>query len=403
MPLADPLSQVLLALAAVLVAGAVLGRLLRTIGQPPVIAEIVAGLALGPSLLGPKFSAVLLPPTALPALEVLAQLGIVLYLFTVGQELELERLQRQKKALIAVTLASLMVPFLMGMALTPALFPALAGARATPLTLGLFLGIALAITAFPVLARLLSERGLMQSEGGVLSLTSAAIGDVLAWVALAFVVGSLTAQVGAGVRVVLGTAIYLFVLFGVVRPLVRRWQTTPPIALIGLLLSALATEQIGIHALSGAFLWGMVLPPRHPGVQALVRQLQPITTYLLLPAFFALTGMRTRIDLLGGAGTWLTCLAIIAVATLGKVGGTFLGARLAGLGNRDALALGALMNTRGLIELIVLNIGLEKGVLSPTLFAMLVVMALVTTMMTAPLLQWLLPDSEKNTLWQPPA
>jgi Kef-type K+ transport system membrane component KefB len=171
--------------------------------------------------------------------------------------------------------------------------------------------------------------------------------------------------------------------------------------LVGVLLSALATEQIGIHAIFGAFLFGAILPSQSKLAHTLIQQLQPVVTALLLPAFFALTGMKTRIDLLSGAGTWLVCGAIVLVATLGKVGGTFLAARGTGIGARDALVLGALMNTRGLMELIVLNVGLDLQVLSPILFAMLVVMAIATTMMTAPALNGLLPDSRKTTLWQP--
>ena len=407
MPLADPLSQVLLALSVVIVVGLALGKALRSIGQPPVIAEIIAGVALGPSLLGSHVSGLLLPLSAAPLLEIVAQLGIVIYMFTVGLELGLERLGRQTRALVAVSLGSLVVPFLLGLALAKVLYPRFAGSGATLTNFALFVGISLAITAFPVLARFLSERKLLQTELGSLSLASAAIGDIVAWCVLAFVVGAIKAEVGVGLRVIVGTLIYLPVMLFLVRPAVRRllahWDSGPLSAprsgllLVGLLLSALATQYIGIHAISGAFLWGAILPPQSKPLQTLVGQLQPVVTTLLLPAFFALTGMRVRIDLLTGASAWLTCAGIILVATLGKVSGTFLAARGTGIGTKDALVLGALMNTRGLIELIVLNIGLELHVISPTLFAMMVVMALATTMMTAPALNWLLPETRKTT------
>ncbi len=396
MSLTDPLSQVLLALVVVILVGLVLGRALSYLGQPAVIAEILAGIALGPSLLGPRLSGMLLPAPAVPLLEAIAQLGIVVYLFTVG--LELEGLGRRTKALVSVSLGSLLIPFALGLALAYPLHTRLAGTGATPGNFALFFGISLSITAFPVLARFLSDRGLLKTEIGTLSLTGAAIGDVVAWCALAFVVG------GTGLKVLAGAAVYLLVMLALIRPLVQRrvarWEgeaLTPvrvALLLAGLLLSALATQLLGIHALSGAFLWGLVVASPGTAIQTLRRQLQPVVQALLLPAFFALTGMRARLDLLVGWDAWLICLLIIFVATLGKVGGTFLSARLVGVSSRDAGVLGVLMNTRGLIELIVLNIGLEAKIISPTLFAILVVMALVTTMMTAPALQWLKP-------WQP--
>ncbi|HUP92300.1 MAG TPA: cation:proton antiporter, partial [Solimonas sp.] len=230
-------------------------------------------------------------------------------------------------------------------------------------------------------------------------------GDLLAWCLLAGIVGVTTAQVGSGLRVLAGTAAYLALMLVVVRPLltrlVQRWDLAEKelprgragMIFVAVLLSALATEAIGIHALFGAFLLGVLVPHDSRLAQDLNRQLHTVVTVLLLPAFFAYTGMRTRIDLVDGAAQWALCLLIVVIATAGKFGGTLAAARLVGLGWRPAAALGALMNTRGLMELIVLNIGLELGVISPALFAMLVIMALVTTGITAPLLRWILPEA----------
>jgi Kef-type K+ transport system membrane component KefB len=412
MPLADPLSQVLLALAAVLAAGLILGRLVRYLGQPPVIGEVIAGVLLGPSLLGSHRSGLLLPATAAPLMGIVAQLGILLYMFTVGLALSSGSARQQPKTLIATALASLLVPFGLGIVLALALYPRLAGQGVALVPFALFIGVSLCVTAFPVLARILADRKMLQTPLGSLALSCAALGDVAAWCLLAFVVGVATSRPGAGLLVGVYTLGYLLVMALLVRPLVRRvvarWEgeslSPERLALIfvALLLSALATERIGIHAIFGAFLLGALIPQGSVVARTLAPQLQPVVTTLLLPAFFALTGMRTRLDLISGAGAWLTCGAIILVATLGKVGGTFLAARGTGLGGRDALILGTLMNTRGLMELIVLNIGLELKVLSPALFAMLVVMALATTMMTAPALQWLLPVARKTEPWQRP-
>lgn len=406
MPLADPLSQVLLALAAVIVTGLLLGRVLRFFGQPPVIGEIVAGIVLGPSLLGARFSGMLLPSSVAPLLGIVAQLGILLYMFTVGLELSGEALRKRTTTLVITSLASLLVPFVLGAGLGVLLYPRYSGGAGGSLGFVLFVGISLCVTAFPVLARILSERQLLKTELGSLALTSAAVGDGAAWCLLALVVGVVQAKVGVGLRVGLLAAAYLGAMLFVVRPLVRRlvasWEGEPvtpargALVLVGVLLSALVTELIGIHAIFGAFLFGAILPSQSKLAHTLTQQLQPVVTTLLLPAFFALTGMKTRIDLLSGAGTWLVCGGIILVATLGKVGGTFFAARGTGVGGRDALVLGALMNTRGLMELIVLNIGLDLHVLSPLLFAMLVVMALTTTMMTAPALNGLLPTGRKT-------
>jgi Kef-type K+ transport system membrane component KefB len=395
------LLHVLLALAAVIVVGQVLGRLFAYLRQPPVIGEVVAGILLGPSLLGAELSALILPPAAAPALGLIAQLGAILYMFLVGLELNASQLKHRVQATVITSHASIVVPFLLGAVLALELYPRLSHDGVPFTSFALFMGVAMSITAFPVLARILADHGIIKTPLGVTALSCAAIDDVTAWCLLALVIGVAQAQVNGGLLVVVGALIYIAFMFLAVKPAVAktigRWDAehlprgAVALVFVALLLSALATEAIGIHAIFGAFLLGVVIPHDSVVARNFTRQLEGFVTVVLLPAFFAYTGMRTRIDLLSSAELWLICGLIIAVATLGKFGGTFVAARLTGLSWRDATALGALMNTRGLMELIVLNIGLDLGVISPTLFTLMVVMALVTTVMAAPVLHWLQP------------
>jgi Kef-type K+ transport system membrane component KefB len=394
--------HVLGALTAVIVTGSILGRGLAAIGQPRVIGEVVAGILLGPSLLGAERSALILPPSVAPVLGAIAQLGVLLYMFMVGLELNAAQVRRRAHATVAISHASILLPFVLGALLALELYPRLSTHEASFTSFALFMGVAMSITAFPVLARILTDRGMARTELGVVALSCAATDDVTAWCLLAFVVSVVQAEVGGGLVVAAGTLAYVAAMLGLVRPIVRRlaarWQseeavrTALPVIYVGVLVSALMTEIIGIHAIFGAFLLGVVVPHNATIARAVPRQLEPVVTILLLPAFFAFTGMRTQINLLSTAGDWMICGAIIVVATAGKVGGTLIAARLTGLGWRDAGALGVLMNTRGLMELIVLNVGLELRVISPTLFAMMVLMALVTTMTTVPMLRLLQPD-----------
>ncbi len=384
------LAQVLLALAAVLAVGVVLGRAFAWIGQPPVIGEVVAGIVLGPSFLGASASAWILPSTAAPFLGVIAELGVLLYMFAVGLELHLGRLRERGPATLVIAQASILIPFVLGSALALVLYPRLSSSDVPFPSFALFLGVAMSITAFPVLARVLRDRGMLHSELGVLALSCAAIADAGAWCLLAVVVGIAKAEMRGALAIVGGTAAYVAIMLFAVRPVVARalgrWEEVPlqrhavAHCLVAVLLSALTTQAIGIHAIFGAFLLGAVIPHDSKIAQAMVQQIEPVVGVLLLPAFFAFTGMRTRIDLVSGVDAWGWCLLIILVATLGKLGGTL----VAGLG--------ALMNTRGLMELIVLDIGLDMGIISPTLFAMMVLMALATTMSTAPLLSLLLKE-----------
>lgn len=400
----NPLFHVLLALAVVIALGRVLGRLFTYVGQPPVIGEVVAGIALGPSLLGrlsPEAMNFLLPDTAAPFLGVVAQLGAVLYMFIVGLELNAGQLRATARSVLAVSHISIVLPFVLGAALALWLYPALSTSAVPFTSFALFVGVAMAITAFPVLARILTDRGMDRTPLGVTALGAAAVGDVTAWCLLALVVGMAKAEVGAALMVLLWAGLFVAGMLVVVRPLVAGYvrrtgdpapsRGTVAVVIVGVLLAALTTEAIGIHAVFGAFLLGALIPHDSRLARDVTRKLYDVVTVLLLPGFFAFTGLRTEIGLVSGWADWLMCGAIIFAATAGKFGGALLAARLTGHGWRGAAAVGALMNTRGLMELIVLNIGLDLGVISPRLFAMMVVMALATTLATAPALRLFLP------------
>jgi Kef-type K+ transport system membrane component KefB len=388
--------HVVLALGAMLVLGRVLAHALRPLGQPPVIAEVLAGIALGPSLLGalaPSATAFLLPASAVPALSVLAQVGVVLYMFVVGLELDVRPIARHTRVIASTATASIVVPFVLGVVLAGALDAGRAAPGTPAPVLALFVGVALSITAFPVLARILQDLGLTPTPLAVIALSCAALNDVAAWCLLAAIVGVARAESGQAVATLALTTGFAVLSVVLIRPWTASWlarrdggPSTQAVLLLGAALSAWATYAIGVHALFGAFLFGGLVPHDHPAAARLARQLATRVTPWLLPAFFALTGMRTSIGALDSRAARAECALIVLVATAGKVGGTMAGAWWGGLPWRQAAALGALMNTRGLMELIVLNVGLDLGLISPTLFTMMVVMALVTTLGTAPLL-----------------
>jgi Kef-type K+ transport system membrane component KefB len=395
----DALLHVLLALAVVVVLGRLLGRLFARVGQPPVIGEVIAGILLGPSLLGrvaPDVAGYVLPPSVAPALGVIAQLGVTLYMFIVGLQLDAGRLRSRAHATVAISHASIVVPFVLGSMLALFLYPRLSTSDVPFTSFALFMGVAMSITAFPVLARILTDRGMAATELGVVALTCAAADDVTAWCLLAFVAGVAQAKMEMALLVTVLAIVFIAAMFLVVRPLVRRivsrMSDRAPtsegiaLALVGMLACALATEWIGVHAIFGAFLFGVVVPHDSSLARALTERLEDLVLILLLPAFFAFTGMRTRIDLLSGATEWLICALVVLVATTGKFAGSVAAARLTGMDWRSAASLGILMNTRGLMALIVLDLGLNIGVISPTLFAMMVVMAVATTRATTPLL-----------------
>jgi Kef-type K+ transport system membrane component KefB len=397
----DTLFHVLLALAAVLVIGRLLGRWFAAAGQAPVIGEVVAGILLGPSLLGrvsPAAAEYILPASIAPFLSVIAQVGVVLYMFLVGLDLNTDIARTRARATVATSHASILTPFLLGATLALYLYPRLSSNDVSFTTFALFLGVAMSITAFPVLARILTDRGTSKTELGVVALTCAAADDVTAWCLLALVVGVAQNRLSSAAAVAVLGAAFVAIMVMVVRPLMLRVATRadrmPPrelmtFGMVGLLCSALITEWIGIHAIFGAFILGAVVPHDSRFARLMIERLQDLVTILLLPAFFAVTGMRTEIGLLSGAAEWMMCGLIILVATAGKFGGTLVAARATGMGWRAAAILGVLMNTRGLMELIVLNIGLDLNVISPTLFTMMVLMALATTLATTPLLDLL--------------
>jgi Kef-type K+ transport system membrane component KefB len=318
-------------------------------------------------------------------------------MFLVGLELDTRLLRDKPHAAVAISHASILAPFVLGVILSLWLYPRLSNSSVDLDLFMTFMGVAMSITAFPVLARILVDRGLTKSSLGVIAISCAAVDDVTAWCLLAVVASMADARAkGASTTIVL-TLAYVAMMLYVVRPLVRKYmgrlelrsdvsRGAVALVLVALLLSALATEAIGVHAIFGAFLLGAVIPHDSKLARTLALKLEELVVILLLPAFFAYTGMRTQIGLVSGADQWLMCAAIIAVACVGKIGGSFVAARFSGLSVRDAASLGALMNTRGLVELVVLNLGLDLGIISPTLFAMMVLMAIVTTAATAPLL-----------------
>ena len=404
------LLHTLVALAAIMLTARVVGRVFRALGQPAVMGEVVGGLVLGPSVLGalaPGAYQWLLPPDVTPFLGVHAQVGIILYMFLVGLDLDLPRVRSLGRSTVAISAGSIVVPFVLGVVFAVWLYPRVSSDAVPLRVFAAFIGTSLAVTAFPVLARILTDWGIARSPLGVMALTVAAIGDVIAWCLLAIVVGMARSDAVAGLRTFGLTVAFVGVMLRVVAPVVRGWVARRGDAgaggnitradlgtvLVAVLLSATATELIGIHGLFGAFVLGAIMPHGSSLAVDLDRRLGDVVAVLFLPAFFAFTGMRTEIGLLTGVGDWWLCGAIVLVASAGKFGGTIVGARWSGLQWRDSAALGALMNTRGLVELIVLNIGLDLGIISPRLFTMLVLMALATTLMAAPLLRVLLEDT----------
>jgi len=388
--------QILLQLVVILVVVQIFGYLCGRIGQQWVIGEILAGLALGPSLLGafwPGLKIQLFPAAALPTLQTLGDIGLVLYMFSLGARLDTHLMLRQSRTAIVTSISTILLPLLLGALLGFFLYPGLAGQHANLVSFMLLVGTAMAVTAFPVLARLLAEKDMLGTRVGMLALTCAAIDDVIAWCLLAIVVALIHARGLTSSLLTIGlTILFIGFMLGMLRPLlayadrrIQSKQVLVALSIILLLLSAYATNAIGIHPVFGAFLMGLILPRRTVFIEQ-VRSLDQVNNLLFLPLFFVYSGLRTQIGLISAPALWLICLLVLAVACAGKILSGSLSVRWMGESWRESLSLGVLMNTRGLVDLIVLNIGLDLGVLSPTLFAMLVIMAIVTTMMASPLL-----------------
>jgi Kef-type K+ transport system membrane component KefB len=403
------LAMLLLQIIVILLFTRTFGFLFNRIGQPTVIGEVVAGIFLGPSILGmvfPSFSSFLFPQDSLAPLQFFSQVGLILFMFVIGMEVPLKQVRNTAKEAIVISHASIIIPYALGMGLSLFLYKDFAPGTISFLTFSLFIGIAMSITAFPVLARILRERGMTQTPVGVIAITCAAIDDLTAWCILAVVISiAKAASLSSALLTITLVVGYLIVMMQIVKPMLERMARNNAsaenlsldivAAMFGVLLvSSYVTEVIGIHALFGAFIAGVVMPPSMSFRKLLSGKVEYISLALLLPVFFAFSGLRTRIGLLDSAHEWEITIFIIIIAIAGKFGGSMLAARFAGQSWQHSFILGALINTRGLMELVVLNIGYETGVLTAEIFSMMVLMALVTTFMTGPALDL------ANRLWK---
>lgn len=401
--LGNPLARTLLTVAVLVGVCKLAGLLAPRLGQPPVVAEIATGIALGPSVLGavwPQGARWLAPPQVLPGVNALAQLGIVLFVFLTGLELDIAQLRGRGPVAIAVGHAGMAVPFLFGVAVA-AVGPATFTPRGSnTLAYGLFLGIAMAVTALPVLARVLADTGMQHTEAGVLAMTCAVTTDATAWFLLAVVLAVAGAGTAWGaVGSVLGSVAFAVVLLLVIRPRLAgsaawaRISDKPtailPLAVIGALLSAMVTDLLGVHAMVGAFLFGVAIPVRPEVRDRLADRIGAVTNTVLLPLFFAIIGLSTKIGALADRGAWAWFAAVLVLAVGSKIGASAIAARTVGRSSRESLEIGVLMNCRGLTELVVLGIGVQLGLLTQQLFTILVLVALVSTAMTTPLIRLL--------------
>ncbi|MEH1845544.1 MAG: cation:proton antiporter [Nostoc sp.] len=378
----------------------------RSIKQPLVIGEIVAGIMLGPSLFGlvaPDVAVSLFPPETIPFLNVLSQVGLIFFMFLIGLELNPKYLSGQLEVAVLTSHVSILLPFSLGTLLAVLLYPLVSNASVSFTTFALFLGAAMSITAFPVLARIITENNLQGTRLGTLALTCAAVDDVTAWCVLAVAIAvARTGNFAGAIPTIIASIVYIALMLTVgrwfLKGLAKHYLRAGRLSQLllagiymGVVASALITEQIGIHLIFGAFLLGAAMPKNEDLVRELAVKTEDFVLIFLLPIFFAYSGLKTQIGLLNRPELWLLCALVLGVAIAGKYVGTYVAARVSGINKREASALGWLMNTRGLTELIVLNIGLELGVISPLIFTMLVIMALVTTFMTSPLLEWTYP------------
>lgn len=397
--IATPTIILLAQLIVILLVVKLFGWLCKLIGQAAVVGEIIAGVILGPSFLGiyfPEISATLFPEASLGNIGLLSQIGLILFMFIIGMELDLRTIKNKAENAVVISHASIIFPFTLGVILAYFIYEEFTHAHVSFLSFALFMGIAMSITAFPVLARIIHEKGINKQPIGPMVITCAAIDDVTAWCLLAAVIAIVKAgSFTSSIFVILAAVTYIVLMFKLVRPVLRRIvefqqsrrdisKSMAALFFIILFISAYITELIGIHALFGAFLAGVMMPPNMKFRNQLIEKIEYVALIILLPLFFVYTGLRTEIGLLNTPHLWLICGLIIVVAITGKFFGSALAARFVGIKWKDSLIIGALMNTRGLMELVVLNIGLDLGILSPQIFAMMVIMALTTTFMTSP-------------------
>jgi len=396
-----PLAILLGQIVAIIIAARFFGYISRKVRQPSVVGEVIAGIILGPSLLGlyfPDFATTLFPVQSLGNLQLLSQIGLILFMFVIGMELDLTVLRNKAHDAVVVSHASIIVPFALGVSFAYFTYETFAPQNINFTSFALFMGIAMSITAFPVLARIVQERGIQKTKLGTIVITCAAADDITAWCILAAVIAIVKAgSFGSSLFIILMAVGYVFVMLKVVRPFLKRIgdlhtsrenlsQPIVAIFFLTLILSSYVTELIGIHALFGAFMTGAIIPENTKFRNIFIEKVEDVSVVLLLPLFFVFTGLRTQIGLLNEPSLWWIAGIIILVAVTGKFFGSAIAAKFVGQSWKDSLAIGALMNTRGLMELVVLNIGYDLGVLTPEVFAMMVIMALVTTMMTGPAL-----------------
>jgi Kef-type K+ transport system membrane component KefB len=395
--------QFFLQLAVVLLACRIVGQLMARIGQPKVVGEMIAGILLGPSLLGliaPSVHAMLFPPESLGALSVVSQLGLVLYMFVVGTELQTDFIRQAMGGAALISLTGIVAPFLLGAAIAVALHAngSFFAADVSAWQAMVYFGAAMSVTAFPVLARIIQERGIAGTALGTLALTAGAAGDVVAWCLLAIVLAGLEDRAGLAVTAIAGGVFYTVVvltfgksyLTGLSRSVNRKGALGP--GKLGVMLSLLMagawfTDFVGVHAVFGAFTMGVTMP-RGLMTEELKRHLGPVSTALLVPLFFAYSGLSTEFALLWSRDVMMVTVVVVLIASLAKGGACWAAARMTGRTNRESMALGALMNARGLMELIILNIGLERGIITPMLFTIMVMMTLVTTIAAGPVFEW---------------
>ncbi|WP_418264241.1 cation:proton antiporter [Flavobacterium faecale] len=400
----DPLAILLAQIVMIILTARFFGWVFKKIGQPTVIGEIIAGIVLGPSLVGmyfPEFSASLFPVESLGNLKFLSQIGLILFMFVIGMELDVKVLKNKASEAIVISHASIVIPFALGIGLSYFVYNKFAPVGVEFLSFSLFMGIAMSITAFPVLARIVQERGIHKTRLGAIVITCAAADDITAWCLLAVVIAIVKAGDFVGSLYVISLAfVYVLAMIFMVKPFLKRigdlyaekeniGKPVMAIFFLILILSSYATEVIGIHALFGAFMMGAIMPDISKFRMIFIEKVEDVSVILLLPLFFVFTGLNTQVGLINDSYLWKVTGAIIAVAVIGKFIGSALAAKFVGQNWHDSLTIGALMNTRGLMELIVLNIGLELGVLTPEVFTMMVIMALVTTFMTGPALDLL--------------